>query len=319
MQSGNRTMIQKNKPLVVILGPTAVGKTEISLQLAERFGGEIISADSRLIYKGMDIGTAKPSSKERKRIPHHLIDVASPDEIWTLAKFQRAVYKAIEEIHERGIVPFLVGGTGQYIRCITEGWIIPEVKPDPRLRNAIEQLAEELGAKGIHDGLSAIDPEAANKIDPTNLRRSIRALEVIYHTGRLFSDQKKKSKPGYELLFIGINRPRAELYERIDERIHKMVEDGLVSEVEALLEEGYPPDLPSFSAIGYRQIIQVLQGEIRLEEALVLMKRLTRQFVRRQANWFKLDDPTIIWFQAGTQAIHEINECIDHFLNSNKI
>jgi len=306
----------KTQPLIVILGPTAVGKTEISIQLAERLEAEILSADSRLLYRGMDIGTAKPTPADLNRVRHHLIDVADPDEVWSLAKFQRAAYAAINKIHTRKKVPIMIGGTGQYIRAVVEGWDIPEVKPDPRLREALQNWAAELGSQGLYERLATLDPEAAARMEPQNQRRSIRALEVIFHSGRLFSAQKQRSGTPYQTLLLGINRPRPELYARIDARIQAMLEAGLVAEVEALFEKGYSPDLSPLSAIGYRQISEYIQGKISLKEAVVLIKRQTRQFVRRQANWFKLADPGIAWFQAGPQTVEEMETAIREFLNS---
>lgn len=311
MQSRN-----KPEPLIVIVGPTAVGKTEISLQLAERLNGEIVSADSRLFYRGMDIGTAKPSQDERARVKHHLIDVAEPDQVWSLAKFQRAAYFAIDDIRNRGKTPFLVGGTGQYIRAVTEGWDIPDVKPDPQLRSALQNWAIVLGPFELHDRLAVLDPDAAGKIDPQNLRRTIRALEVVYHTGKPFSAQKGRSGSPYNTLILGILRARPELYIRVDARIKEMLVAGLVEEVRNLLDKGYSPELAPLSAIGYHQIIQYLRGEILLEEAVVLMKRLTRQYVRRQANWFNRDDPNIHWFNVEPNIKNEMEDVIEKHLNS---
>jgi tRNA dimethylallyltransferase len=303
-----------DNPLVVILGPTAVGKTELSLQLAERLNGEIISADSRLFYRGMDIGTAKPTSAEQARVPHHLIDVADPDEVWSLAKFQRQAYAIINEIHNRGKLPFLVGGTGQYVKAVFEGWDIPEVRPDPKLRAALENWAAEIGSLGLYERLTELDPAAAARIEHSNLRRTIRALEVILHTGELFSAQKRKSGSLYRTLLLGLTRPRPELYARVDERIQAMLAQGLLAEIQTLLAAGYSPELPPMSAIGYRQMIQYLQGEISLDEAVMLMKRITRQFVRRQANWFKIDNPDIHWFTAGADPLSEMENRIKQFL-----
>jgi len=307
-------MPSPDKPLIVVLGPTAVGKTELALQLAESLNGEIVSADSRLFYRGMDIGTAKPSPAEQARVPHHLIDVAEPDEGWSIAKFQRRAYAVIDTIHHRGRIPFLVGGTGQYVKAIFEGWNIPEVKPDPRLRAALEKWAVDLGPQGLYDRLKVIDPAAADGIDPQNLRRAIRALEVILHTGKLFSAQKRRSGSPYQTLLLGLTRPRPQLYERLDARIQTMLEAGLVAEVQTLLDKGYSPDLPSMSAIGYRQVTEYIQGEISLDEAVLLMKRFTRQFVRRQANWFKVEDPNIHWFEFGPKTLGEMETLIQQFL-----
>jgi tRNA dimethylallyltransferase len=298
------------KPLVVLVGPTAVGKTEVSLQLAERLDGEVVSADSRLFYRGMDIGTAKATPEERRRVPHFLIDVADPDATWSLAVFQREARKAIEAIHGRGRLPLLVGGTGQYIRAVIEGWEVPAQVPDERLRAAIEKWVEEIGVYGLHERLATLDPQAAARIDPRNLRRTVRALEVIFRTGELFSVQRQKSPSPYSLLLIGLTRPRTELYARIDERIDAMLAAGFEDEVRILLARGYTSELPTLSAIGYREMAAVLRGEISLDQAVVQIKRLTRQFVRRQANWFKESDPSIHWFRAGSGAVDEIEKLI---------
>jgi tRNA dimethylallyltransferase len=289
-------------PLLILIGPTAVGKTELSLRLAERLDGEIVSADSRYFYRGMDIGTAKPSAAEMARVRHHLVDVADPDQTWSLAVFQQAAHKAIGDIHARGKLPVLVGGTGQYVRAVTEGWTPPEVAPDTRLREVLEKMASERGEDGIywlHAKLKILDPDAAAKIDARNLRRTVRALEVVLSTGQPFSRQTGKSESAYELLTVGLNRPRAELYQRIDQRIDLMFQNGFLEEVARLYEKGYGPELPSMSAIGYREAGAVLRGEMSVEQAKIQMRRLTRMYVRRQANWFKPDDPQIKWFEAG--------------------
>src|SRR6266496_433360 len=204
-------------PLILIVGPTAVGKTELAIQLAERLNGEIVSADSRLFYRGMDIGTAKPTPEERARVPHHLIDIANPDEILSLAVFQQKAAEIIADIHTRNKLPFLVGGTGQYIRAVTQGWSPPEVEPDEQLRAGLEREKEERGIYWLYDKLKDLDPEAAEKIDARNYRRTIRALEVILTTGRKFSEQRGQGESQYHLIMIGLTRPRAELYERVDQ------------------------------------------------------------------------------------------------------
>lgn len=302
-------------PLIVIVGPTAVGKTEISIQLAERLAGEIVSADSRLFYRGMDIGTAKPAPSQRARVPHRLVDVADPDQVWSLAVFQQAAYQAIAEIHARGRLPFLVGGTGQYIRAVIEGWQIPKVRSSPPLREALENWAAEIGPDGLHDRLAVLDPKAAAGIDYRNLRRTVRALEVILRTGHQFSAQRSKGVLPYRNLQIGLIRPRKELYARIDTRIDAMLADGFVNEVRQLLSQGYSPDLPTLSAIGYREIVAYLKGKASLQEAVKLIKRHTRQFVRRQANWFKQDDPNIHWFRIEPHTVGEIEQLIRSWLS----
>ncbi len=301
-------------PLVVILGPTAVGKTEIAIRLAERMNGEIVSADSRLLYRRMDIGTAKPSPEERARVHHHLIDVAEPDEVWSLAVYQREAFRVISEIQARNRLPFLVGGTGQYIRAVVEGWTIPKVKFDPHLREVLENWAEQIGHDGLHERLAVLDKKAAAEIDYRNLRRTIRALEVIFRTGRRFSTQRRKEPPPYRILQFGLIRSRKELYTRVDARIEAMLAAGLVEEVKDLLRQGYSPDLPVLSAIGYREIIKHLQGKISLDEAVTLMKRHTRQFIRRQANWYKRDDPNIHWFRVGSGVVEDMERIVRFWL-----
>ena len=302
-------------PLVLIIGPTAVGKTELAIQLAEQLNGEIISADSRLFYRGMDIGTAKPSPDEMARVPHHLIDIVNPDETLSLAVFQQKARELISEAYTRNHLPFLVGGTGQYIRAVTEGWTPPEVTPNEKMRVVLEKLKEEKGIEWLHDRLRILDPESAEKIDGRNYRRTIRALEVIFTTGRRFSEQRGSGDSPYHLITIGLTRPRAELYQRVDERIDLMFVSGFVDEVKRLLNQGYSPTLPSMSAIGYRECVRVIKGELTIEQAKAEMKRITRVFVRRQANWFKESDPQIRWFNPNEKNVgKEVSQFIRNSL-----
>jgi tRNA dimethylallyltransferase len=317
--------MQSNLPLIILVGPTAVGKTELAIQLSERFSGEIVSADSRLFYRGMDIGTAKPTPEEQARIPHHLIDIANLDETLSLAVFQAKAHETIAAIHKRGKLPFLVGGTGQYIRAVTEGWTPPEVVPDDRLRDELGRLAlshmegmdDEKGVSWLHAKLAMLDPDAASKIDARNVRRTIRALEVILTTGRKFSEQRSQSESPYHLITIGLTRPRSELYERVDQRIEAMFANGFVDEVKGLLGKGYSPTLPSMSAIGYRECVRAVKGELTEEQAKAEMRRATRIFVRRQANWFKESDPHIKWFNPNQEkAVEQIEQYICNSLKS---
>jgi tRNA dimethylallyltransferase len=307
--------MQIKPPLILIVGPTAVGKTELAIQLAEKLNGEIISADSRLFYRGMDIGTAKPSREELARVPHHLIDIVNPDETLSLAVFQEKAKELITDIHARGKLPFLVGGTGQYIRAVTEGWTPPEVTADERLRDELERMKDENSPEWLHAKLKILDPVAAEKIDARNVRRTIRALEVILTTGRKFSDQRGQSESPYQLITIGLTRPRPELYQRVDERIDLMFANGLVNEVKGLLEKGYSPTLPSMSALGYRECVSVAKGLMTEEQAKVEMRRVTRIFVRRQANWFKESDPNIMWFRVKDGVIKEIEKTIRQLID----
>jgi tRNA dimethylallyltransferase len=309
--------VEGSKPaLIVIVGPTAVGKTEVSIRLAERLEGEIVSADSRLFYRGMDIGTAKPTLEERRGIPHHLIDVADPRDTWSLSLFQQAAAEAITGILGRGHLPLLVGGTGQYIHAVTHGWTPPVASPDPHLRAELEARAGSNGYQALYEELRTIDPAAAKKIDPRNVRRTVRALEVIQLTGRKFSEQRGQVESPYRLLTLGLTRPRPELYARVDARIDSMFAAGLLDEVQRLLDSGCSPDLPTMSAIGYRECVLVLGGQMDVEQAKTAMRRLTRVFIRRQANWFKLDDPSITWFEAGKANLDEIEETIRTFLKA---
>ena len=307
-------MTSNKLPLILLVGPTAVGKTELALQLAERLNGEIVSADSRLFYRGMDIGTAKPSREERERVPHHLIDIVDPDETLSLAVFQQKAKDIIADIHARGKLSFLVGGTGQYVRAVTEGWTPPEVIPDKRMRDALEKMKDERGLEWLHDKLRVLDPESAEKIDARNFRRTIRALEVIFTTGKKFSEQRTQSDSPYDLITIGLIRPREELYQRVDERIDAMFANGFIEEVKGLLAQGYSPILPGMSAIGYRECVSVVKGELTEEQAKVEMRRVTRIFVRRQSNWFKESDPQIKWFNPNQNGVEEIEGFIRNLL-----
>jgi tRNA dimethylallyltransferase len=308
--------ISVTQPLVVIIGPTGVGKTQIAIQVAKILHAEIVSADSRLLYIGLDIGTAKPTRSEREQVQHHLIDVTTADKIWSLAQYQSAAALAIASIHHRNRLPILVGGTGQYVSAVTQGWEIPPAAPNPSLRDALESWKEQIGYQALYDRLAHLDPVAAASIDPPNARRTIRALEVIFSTGRLFSTQKRSLTPHYRILQLGINRPRPELYQRIDERIDQMLHAGLVDEVRYLLKQGYSPELPPMSAIGYGEIAAYLGGKSSLEDAITGMKRRTRIFIRRQANWFKKDDPSIHWFNVNEDTTFQIERVIHNWLST---
>jgi tRNA dimethylallyltransferase len=307
-------MSVEKKPLIVIIGPTAVGKTEIAIEIAERVDGEIISADSRLFYRGMDIGTAKPSKEDQKRVRHYLIDVSDPDDNWSLGRYKKNASKIIDDIHRNYHRPFLVGGTGQYIRAVVEGWEIPEVKPNTELRKALENWASEIGKQNLHEKLRLLDPDAGRKIEPENLRRTVRALEVILSSGRRFSEQTIRIPPPYQTLIIGLIRPRLELFARVDDRIEGMLENGFIEEVKKLLDKGYSPDLPTLSAIGYREIISYLENKLSLSEAKAEIQRKTRIFIRRQANWFKSNDPNINWFNVNHETVNDLFKLINDWM-----
>ena len=282
-------------PLIIIVGPTASGKTAAGIRLARAIGGEVISADSRYLYRGMDIGTAKPDMEERQGVPHWLIDVADPDETWSLSLFRAAADEAVKNIYSRGKKPIVVGGTGQYIRAILEGWTIPEGEPDHRLRDVLERWGNDIGAEELHRKLAVLDPDAAANIQWQNMRRTVRALEVIFSSGRKFSAQRTAKESPYDSLIFGMKRERAELYKRIDMRVDLMIRNGLVKETAGLLAKGYSEDLPSMSAIGYKEDCDYLNKKLSLDEAAQLIKFRTHNYVRRQANWFKPADPAIHW------------------------
>lgn len=289
--------------LLVLVGPTASGKTVTAIQLAEALDGEIISADSRYLYQELNIGTAKPTPEELARVPHHLINVTTLDKPWSLGVYQKAAHQLIEQVNSRGHLPILAGGTGQYIRAITENWQIPAQAPNHQLRDAIEMWGKRIGFEALHQRLARLDPEAAKLIDYRNKRRTIRALEVIFTTGQRFSEQRKKVAPACHQLIVGITLPRELLYERIDARIEAMFAAGLIDEVQGLVEQGYAETLKQMGIIGYCEVLQYLEGQCSLEEAKQLIRHNTRVFVRRQANWFKANDPKIHWFNATDPAM----------------
>lgn len=298
--------------LLVILGPTATGKTALSLHLAERFDGEIISADSRLFYRGMDIGTAKPIESERERVPHHLIDIADPDETITLGQYQDAAYAAIEAIQARERLPILVGGTGQYVMSVVEGWGIPRVPPQRALRHALRRL----GGPELHRWLSHLDPGAAQRIHPNNVRRVIRALEVTLVSGRPITELQRKEPPPYEVLLVGLRTDRETLYRRIDHRVDQMMASGLLQELEALRDAGYGPELPAMSGLGYRQLWDYLHGDTTLEETVERIKFETHRFVRHQYNWFSPNDPRIHWFDIRRDDLYvAVEQAVAEWLN----
>jgi tRNA dimethylallyltransferase len=282
--------------LVAIVGPTAVGKSEIAIQIAVELQAEIVSADSRLLYRGMDIGTAKPTPAQRELVSHHLIDLAEPTENWSVAQYKRHADQAIDRIHSRDRLPLLVGGTGQYVTAVLEGWTPPPKAETEALRREFESFAEIHGAEALHAHLAAVDPDRAAQLDPANVRRVARALEIYEVTGNKASELTGAQPPSYPILRLGLTLPRDELFARIDARIDRMIQDGLVDEVQRLLDQGLSPDHPPMSAIGYRQIADYLLGSVTLEQSVRKMRRLSRQLVRRQANWFKADDARIDWY-----------------------
>jgi tRNA dimethylallyltransferase len=302
------------KPLVVLLGPTAVGKTALSLRLAQRFNGEIVSADSRLIYRTMDIGTAKPTPAEQAQVPHHLIDLCAPDSPLSLAEYQALAYATIDAIHERGRVSFLVGGTSLYIRAVVEGLQIPEVPPNPALRAELEAYLAAEGREALYQRLLTLDPATASVIDVQNPRRLLRALEIVISTGRSKVELEAVNPPPYAILQVGLMRPREELYARIDQRVLAMVEEGLVAETERLLAAGYAPTLPAMTSLGYREIAAYLRGEMDLDAAIERIQVETHRFVRHQMTWFRKME-NVHWFDLNQPGSDEaIVEIIARFL-----
>jgi tRNA dimethylallyltransferase len=285
-------------PLTVILGPTAVGKTGLAIEMAQALSGEIVGADSRQIYRYMDIGTAKPTPEQRQLIPHHIIDVVDPDENLGLAHYQRMAYTAINDIHQRGRLPLLVGGTGQYITAVVEGWSIPEVPPNAALREELETFAAEHGSETLHRRLQQVDPAAAAATHHRNVRRVIRALEVYLETGTPISELQRKQPPPYHIIQYGLFMERERLYQRADLRLDQMLEQGFVDEVRDLLRRGYDRKLPSMSGLGYAQIAAHLLDGIPLEEAVSITRTATHDFIRRQMTWFRGHDTGIHWYNA---------------------
>ncbi len=283
--------------LVAIVGPTASGKSAVALELAGRLGGEIVNADSRQVYRGMEIGTAKPTADERRRLRHHLFDIRDPGEAYSLALYQRDARAALEAIWERDSFAWLVGGTGQYVWALLESWTVPEVAPDVPLRDELTAFAEANGVDALHARLAAVDPTAAASIDARNVRRVVRAIEVHQLTGRPISAWQTKGAPDFEYLLFGIDVPRDVLDGRIDRRVDGMFAGGFVDEVRTLLATGIRADAAAMSSIGYGQVARHLGGEISLAEAIDETKRATRRLARRQAQWFRRDDRRITWVE----------------------
>jgi tRNA dimethylallyltransferase len=294
-----------SRALIAVVGPTASGKSALALRLALAFNGEIVGADSRQVYRHLDAGTAKPTPQERALVPHWLIDVANPDEPFSLAQYLDLARPALDDIWRRGKMPFLVGGTGQHVWALLEGWQVPRVPPDRDLRRSLEERAEREGIDALYRELTVIDAAAAARIDPRNVRRVVRALEVRYLTGKATQSPIEKLQPDFQPLILAIDMPRAELYRRIDERVDRMLEPGLVDEVRALLEGGYSADLPPMSGIGYRQVVAHLRGEMTLVEVATKMKTETHRLARMQYTWFRREDPRIHWLNASKGDVYE--------------
>ncbi len=297
-------------PLVAIVGPTGVGKTRTGVRLALAFNGEIVSADSRQVYRHMNIGTAKPAPEELALVPHHLVDIVDPDQDFSLAEYQRLACQAIADIQKRGKLPFLVGGSGLYVWSVLEGWRIPAVPPDSGLRLDLEQRAAAGGAPALYDELVRMDPVAAQNIDPRNVRRVIRALEVNARSGQPFSSLQRKEAPALDMFIVGLTAPREHIYRLVDARVDDMVAQGLVTEVENLLKIGYDIKLSAMSGLGYRDIARSLKGDVTLEEAVRRIKMDNHRFIRHQYAWFRPADARIHWFDITISGFDAIQGAI---------
>jgi tRNA dimethylallyltransferase len=303
--------------LLAVVGPTGVGKSRLALHLAQAFDGEIVSADSRQVYRYMDVGTAKPTKEELSLVHHHLIDIVNPDEDFSLAQYQQLAYEAISDIQKRGKLAILAGGSGLYVWAVVEGWKIPKVAPDLKLRRRLEEKATRERREELYQELARLDPVAAQKIDPRNVRRVIRALEVYRGAGAPFSRLQLKARPLSNTLIVGLTTDRAELYRRIDLRVDEMIERGLVDEVRGLLSRGYDLSLPSMSSIGYRQIGMHLKGEISLDASIQQIKFESHRLVRHQYSWFRLKDDRIRWFDIDKGADSRVKTLVTRFIGGN--
>jgi tRNA dimethylallyltransferase len=292
-------------PLLALVGPTASGKTEAGIALALAFGAEVVSVDSMLVYRGMDVGTAKPSTSERRGVPHHLIDVADPSEPFSVARYQGLAGEAVADIEARGRPPLLVGGSGLYLRAVVDHLEIPGT--DPATRADLEREADALGAAGLYRRLVSADPVAAAKIEPGNVRRTVRALEVAVVTGRSFSEFATAwdEYPAGRVRAVGVELPREILADRVGRRVRAMLEAGLLEEVRGLVERGLGGWLTSSRAIGYAEMARHLQGEVSIEEAVAATERRTTNLARRQMAWFRRD-PRIHWVAAGPGGAMEV-------------
>ena len=300
--------------LVAIVGPTGVGKSRLALHLAQTFNGEIVSADSRQVYRYMNIGTAKPTPQELSLVPHHLIDIINPDEGFSLAQHQQLAYRAIEDIQRRNKLALLVGGSGLYVWSVVEGWGVPQVPSDPEFRHSLERKAIEVGRDKLYQELMQVDPVAAQRIDSRNVRRIIRALEVYRNTETPLSQLQYKQAPLFGILIMGLTADRAELYRRVDLRVDEMIEQGLVAEVKKLVDMGYNFNLPAMSGIGYKQIGVFLRGELTLAAATQQIKFETHRFIRHQYAWFRLKDDRIRWFDIQNRVEPEITALVAKFI-----
>lgn len=306
----------KKKPLIILTGPTAVGKTKASIGLAKAVDGEIISADSMQVYRHMDIGSAKIKPEEMEGIPHHLIDVLEPDDEFHVVKFQQLAKKAMREIWERGHIPIVTGGTGFYIQALLYDIDFDENEKEDACRKELEAYAREHGAEALHEKLALVDPASAEMIHPNNIKRVIRALEFYEQTGKRISEhnetQRQRESP-YAFAYFVLTDDRAHLYERINRRVDQMIEEGLVNEVQALKDKGYTKQLVSMQGLGYKEILDYLDGNCTLEEAIYTIKRDTRHFAKRQLTWFKRERD-VIWINKQSFG-YDAEQILDEMLS----
>ena len=301
--------------LVAIVGPTATGKSALALSLTSAIGGEIVNADSRQVYRHMDVGTAKPTPEERSRVPHHLYDIVDPDGPFNLALYLQKARQAVSDIRERGKTPLLVGGTGLYVWGFLEGMSVPHVPPNSDLRSQLEAEAATAGPQALHQRLADVDPEAAASIDPRNVRRVVRALEVYEATGAPFSQQVRREGLDYPVHVVGLTADRALIHERADSRVEAMFDEGLVDEVQRLLDRGYPPNLPAMTGVGYKQVVPYLNGECTIGAAIKATKIATHRLVRHQYAWFKSEDPRIDWYDIGGRFADRVLSRVERFVS----
>ncbi len=297
------------KKIIAVVGPTASGKTALAIEIAKEFDGEIVSCDSMQIYEGMDVGTAKPTKEEMEQIPHHMIDIATPWENYSVADFTQTARTCIEDILSRGKTPVLAGGTGLYVDSILQNIVFDEYESDPEFRDAMQKIAETKGAEEVHRLLAEKDKEAADKIHPNNVRRVIRALEVCHLTGKTFTqvNLEARKEPLYDALILGIDTDREVLYERINVRVDKMIEDGLLEEVKSLKDKGVNRETTAMQAIGYKELFDYLEGTISFDDSIEKIKMESRRYAKRQLTWFRRNEE-INW--VSVQKREDIDEII---------
>ena len=300
--------------VLAVVGPTASGKSRLGMEIAQSVGGEIIGADSRQVYRHMDIGTAKPSMNNRQRVRHHLIDIIEPSDDYSVALYIRQARDAIADVFGRGGVPLVVGGTGQFVWALLEGWNVPEVSPNPLLRNELHARVALEGLPSLVKELEEIAPITARRVDLANPRRVIRALELALQAPDGEPEEPTRTPPPFQATVIGIEVDRAQLYDRINTRVEAMFEAGWVGEVENLLDMGCGPDLPAMSSLGYREICKQLRGEVTLEEAVETIKTKTRRYARQQRAWFRSNDERIRWFSSKRGGLDQAVEYACNFV-----